>query len=71
VRRFKSDGDLATAVSLLSQSQGIARAKELAAHHAAMAADLIRALPEAQSVHAAICRAALIKITQKVLTRSK
>ena len=31
----------------------------------------IRSLPEAQSDHAAICRAALIKITDKVLNRSK
>lgn len=31
----------------------------------------IRQLPEPQSDHAAICRAALIKITQKLLVRSK
>uniref|UniRef100_A0A7R9VZB1 Uncharacterized protein n=1 Tax=Chlamydomonas euryale TaxID=1486919 RepID=A0A7R9VZB1_9CHLO len=71
LRRFKSDGDLGKAVSLISQSSGLRRAKELAEHHAHMAASLIRALPDAESEHAARCRAALIKITQRVLSRSK
>ena len=117
LRRFKGSGDLAQAVSLIENSNGILRAKELAKHHSLMAADMVRApggpepwslgpvqgerlgfgcrlsslgclltsvlmpnrrdapqirqLPAAKSEHAAICRAALIKITERVLSRRK
>lgn len=71
LRRFRESGDVQAAMSLIEQSSGIQRAKELAAHHCNMAADMIRRLPPAQSDHAEISREALIGITQKVLTRSK
>ncbi|KXZ56018.1 hypothetical protein GPECTOR_2g1570 [Gonium pectorale] len=71
LRRFKHDGDVALAVSLIERSRGLQRAEELAAHHAKAAADMIRCLPAAQSDHAEIAREALIQITHKVLTRKK
>jgi geranylgeranyl pyrophosphate synthase len=41
LRRFKGSGDLAQAVSLIENSNGILRAKELAKHHSLMAADMV------------------------------
>ncbi len=61
----------AQAVSLIERSQGVQRAQALAEHHCALAADLVRSLPEAPTEHAALCRQALIKITDKVLHRKK
>lgn len=71
LRRFKQDGDVTKAVSLLERTQGIKRAQELAAHHCSMAAEMVRCLPAAQSDHAEIAREALVQITHKVLTRKK
>lgn len=69
-RRFKRDGDVASAMALIKRSSGIARAKELAVQHAQLAERSIQHLPPATSLHSALCRQALIKITHKVLTRS-
>ncbi|EFJ50585.1 hypothetical protein VOLCADRAFT_88541 [Volvox carteri f. nagariensis] len=71
LRRFKQEGDVALAMTLIQRTQGLRRAEELAAHHAKIAADMIRCLPVAQSDHAEIAREALIQITHKVLTRKK
>lgn len=70
-RKFKQEGDMAAALQLIHHSTGIARAKQLASQHAALAAEKIRALPPVQSDHSAISRDALIKVTEKVLHRSK
>lgn len=70
-RRFKRDGDVAAAMALVERSSGVARAKELAAHHAGLAARSIQALPATDCAHAVLCREALMRLTQKVLTRSK
>ncbi len=70
-RKFKSDGDVAAALALVTQHGGVAKAQALASEHAAAAADTIRALPPPLSEHAAISREALICLTQRVLTRSK
>lgn len=57
---------------MVEGSQGIARARELAAEHAAEAAAAVRRLPlPGDSPHVAACRAALVEITQKVLNRRK
>ncbi|KAG2482971.1 hypothetical protein HYH03_018148 [Edaphochlamys debaryana] len=71
LRRFKHEGDVALAMSMVEATQGLRRAEELAASHAKAAADMIRCLPAAQSDHAEIAREALIQITHKVLTRKK
>jgi len=70
-RKFKSDGDVALALGMVHQSDGIRRARELAAEQARLAADQIRNLPPATTAHAMLCREALILVTEKVLTRSK
>lgn len=70
-RRFKQEGDVAAAMEAVAASAGIARARELAATHAAAAAEAIGRLPPARSQHAEISREALIKITERVLHRSK
>ena len=44
LRRFKGSGDLAQAVALIGQSQGIQRARDLAQHHCLLAADMVRPL---------------------------
>ncbi|GLI58939.1 hypothetical protein VaNZ11_000727 [Volvox africanus] len=71
LRRFKQEGDVALAMALIQRTQGLRRTEELAAHHAKMAAEMIRCLPAAQSDHAEIAREALVQITHKVLTRKK
>jgi geranylgeranyl pyrophosphate synthase len=70
-RKFREDGDVSTALAIVQQTDGIQQARELAAHHCQMAADTIRALPDAASEHAAISRQALIEITSNVVNRKK
>ena len=43
LRKFKSAGDVELAQRLVFSSQGIQRAKELAAEHALLAAEAVRA----------------------------
>lgn len=62
---------LLQAMRLVEAHGGIARAQELAAHHCRLAAESIWALPAACGEHAEIAREALLKITDKVLTRTK
>lgn len=42
LRKFATEGDVETAVRLVSQSRGIERTQELAARHAAQAAQAVR-----------------------------
>lgn len=70
-RKFKGAGDVAAAVELVRSGGGIPLARALAAEHAALAAARVRALPLAPGAHAALCRDALVRITERVLTRSK
>jgi len=70
-RKFKQEGDVAQAMSLIERSAGIQRAKELAQHHAAMAAQMINSLPAATHEHATLSRHGLLAVTQLVLNRKK
>lgn len=70
-RRFREPDDVAAAVAALDASDGLARARELAAHHAEAAADTVRAMPPPRSEHAEIAREGLLRVTERVLNRSK
>ncbi|QYX30367.1 solanesyl diphosphate synthase [Sphaerospermopsis torques-reginae] len=62
-REFAQEGDLEQALKLISDSQGIQRARELAAHHAKVSAEHIATLEPSES------RQALINMTDYVLSR--
>jgi all-trans-nonaprenyl-diphosphate synthase len=62
-REFAQSGDLEQALALISDSQGIARARELAAHHAKLAVEHLVDLPYSES------RQALINMTDFALSR--
>ncbi|MBD2624972.1 solanesyl diphosphate synthase [Trichormus variabilis] len=62
-REFAQEGDLEQALGLISESQGIQRARELAAHHAKVAAEHIAILEPSDSLQA------LINMTDYVLSR--
>lgn len=62
-REFAQEGDLDQALSLIENSQGLQRARELAAHHARSAVEHIADLPPSD------CRQALIKMADYVLSR--
>jgi all-trans-nonaprenyl-diphosphate synthase len=62
-REFAQEGDLDQALRLISDSQGIQRARELAAHHAKIATENILTLEPSES------RQALINMTDYVLSR--
>jgi all-trans-nonaprenyl-diphosphate synthase len=62
-REFAQAGDLEQALSLILDSQGIQRSRELAAHHAKLAVDHLAQLPASES------RQALIDMTDYVLSR--
>jgi len=62
-REFAQEGDLEQAVKLISDSQGIPRARELAAHHAKLARQHIADLEPSES------KQALINMTDYVLSR--
>ncbi|MBD2300723.1 solanesyl diphosphate synthase [Nostoc sp. FACHB-87] len=62
-RQFAQSQDLEQALALIHDSQGIQQARELAAHHAKLAAEDIAILPPSES------RQALIDITEYVLSR--
>ncbi|AFZ56160.1 solanesyl diphosphate synthase [Anabaena cylindrica FACHB-243] len=63
-REFAQEGDLEQALGLISDSQGIQRARELAAHHAKVAAEHIATLEPSDSLQA------LINMTDYVLSRT-
>lgn len=62
-REFHKPGDLEEAISLVKESQGIERARALAAEHAHAAVQYLADLPESTS------RQALINLTEYVLKR--
>ncbi len=62
-REFAQVGDLEQALALISDSQGLARARELAAHHAKLAVGHLVDLPYSES------RQALINMTDFALSR--
>jgi all-trans-nonaprenyl-diphosphate synthase len=62
-REFAQEGDLEQALALISDSQGIARARELAAYHAKSAVEHLKDLPYSES------RQALINMTDFALSR--
>jgi len=62
-REFAQEGDLEQALKLIADSQGIQRARELAAHHAQVSSEHIAILEPSES------RQALINMTDYVLSR--
>ncbi|GMH33107.1 hypothetical protein BSKO_00941 [Bryopsis sp. KO-2023] len=70
-RKFRDNGDIEEAVKMVERSQGIQRARDLAAEHGRRAAAAIHSLPPARTNEAAGCRDALIHLTELVLKRSK
>jgi all-trans-nonaprenyl-diphosphate synthase len=62
-RRFDQEGDLEKAITLIIDSQGIKRSRELAAYHANKAVEHLNDLPPSES------RQALVNMTQYVLDR--
>ena len=62
-RKFESDGDLDKAITLIQDSQGIKRSRELAAYHANKAVEHINELPASES------QQAIINMTDYVLNR--
>ncbi|AFY31371.1 solanesyl diphosphate synthase [Calothrix sp. PCC 7507] len=62
-RQFSQAGDLEQALSLVQDSQGIQRSRELAAHHAKVAVDHLAVFPTSES------HQALINIADYVLSR--
>lgn len=70
-RRFKGEGDVERALQLVEASDGMQRARALAAQHAGEAAAALARLPLAQSAAAEESLRALGEITQRVLTRRK
>jgi all-trans-nonaprenyl-diphosphate synthase len=62
-REFAQEGDLEQALALIQDSQGIQRARELAAHHAKLAIEHLAVLPPSES------HQALINIAEYTLSR--
>ncbi|BDA44504.1 Decaprenyl-diphosphate synthase subunit 1 [Coccomyxa sp. Obi] len=71
LRKFKSEGDVELAQQLVFNSNGIQRARDLAAEHASLAAQAVQSMPPAVTEHAMLCRQALTDIAARVLTRKK
>lgn len=68
-RKFREVGDVERAAELVRGSDGIPQARVLAADHARRAAQCVADFPVAQTVYAEQCRAALMDITQRVISR--
>ena len=62
-RQFAQEEDLEQAMLLVHESQGIRRARDLAAYHAKVAVDCIESLPSSDS------RQALVDLSEYVLSR--
>jgi all-trans-nonaprenyl-diphosphate synthase len=62
-REFAQEGDLEQAIALIQNSDGLARSRELASHHATLAVDHLADLPPSES-----CQA-LINMADYVLSR--
>ncbi|XP_057815639.1 solanesyl-diphosphate synthase 1, mitochondrial isoform X1 [Cryptomeria japonica] len=70
-RRFKKSGDVDYALEILGKSQGIRKAKQLAAEHADRAASAVDSFPASDIENVKVCRKALVDLTKKVITRTK
>lgn len=68
---FSDPVNVDLAVEYLGKSQGIRKAKELAAKHASLAAEAIESLPESSDDDVRRSRRALVELTQIVITRTK
>ncbi len=62
-REFAQEGDLEQAIALIQNSDGLARSRELASHHATLAVDHLADLPPSES------RQALMDMADYVLSR--
>lgn len=62
-REFSQDGDLEQALTWVSQSKGIDRARQLALHHAKLAAEALTEIP------ASISKDCLMNLTEYVVSR--
>jgi all-trans-nonaprenyl-diphosphate synthase len=62
-REFAQEGDLEQAIALIQNSDGLARSRELASHHATLAVDHLADLPPSES------RQALMNMADYVLSR--
>lgn len=70
-RRFAEPGDVDQARAWVADSDGVERARALAAEHAAAARAALADFPPAAGDHAEHARAALLALTYKVLQRTK
>lgn len=70
-RGFNSPADVDLALDYLARSQGIQRAKDLAAKHAKLAAEAIGSLAESDDEDVRRSRRALVDLTKRVITRTK
>ena len=58
-------------LNFLEKSDGIRKAKQLAAKHAGLAAFYVESFPPSESEYVKLCRKALIDLSEKVITRTK
>lgn len=70
-RRFKSQGDVTSALQMVFASNGIEKSRELAQHHATQAARALHHLPAPLGIEAEVSRAALEEMTRRVVSRKK
>ena len=70
-RKFKEEGDVEAARAAVERSRGIERTRELAATHAAQAADAVRSFPPTTCRFAAQARRALIELAASACDRKK
>lgn len=70
-RGLDSPADVDVALDYLGRSQGLQRAKDLAAKHATLAAEAIDSLPENDNEDVRRSRRALVDLTHRVITRTK
>lgn len=70
-RKFKNPGDIDLALEFLGKSDGIRKAKQLAAQHAGFAVFSVESFPPSESEYVKLCRKALIDLSEKVITRTK
>lgn len=68
-RRFKEGDDAERALQLVHASEGLARSRELAVEHVALAVEALGRLPPARCAAAEDAHEALVTITRKVLSR--
>ncbi|KAF3782336.1 Solanesyl-diphosphate synthase 1, partial [Nymphaea thermarum] len=70
-RGFEDAANVDIALDYLGKSQGIQRARELAAKHANLAAAAVESFPATDDENMRLSRRALVDLTQRVITRTK